>query len=326
VNANEFELAKSLDTDKNYFVPKFNDKNYIRDIEKIIEYEKIDFMIPNHEFEIQRIAHSDSKIIKSKCLIPRKETIDLCVDKFKLIDFLYQRGFNNNVPKSINAISWDDVYSIENFPVWLRLTKGAGSQGAFLAHDTEEVVFWIKYWLKHKSVDLNDFMISEYLPGDDHHHWGLWYDGRVVLAKTIKRLKYCCGKYTLTGTSSSPSLCVAVKSREIDELANEIISLVDPKATGLFGIDFKKSENGNHCLTEINIGRFPRINYIFNLEPNKTNIAEYYVKAGMKMAFKFPSMDFEYEDFTYLIRDFDTAPVLKTFDEIYDIHDINQKK
>jgi hypothetical protein len=165
-------------------------------------------------------------------------------------------------------------------------------------------------------------MISEYLPGEDHHYFSLWRDGEMIIGKSIKRLEYCCAKYTLTGTSSSPSLCKIVKRKDLDELTEKIIKSIDNKANGLYGIDYKESIDGRHCLTEINIGRFPRINLIFNLEGTSANIAELYVKCGLKVPFEKPTMNFVYPKEKYLLRDFDTTSIIKAFDEIYSYYSV----
>lgn len=313
VNADKFELAKS-NADVNYLVPRFTHPDYVKTISEIVDKERIDFIIPNHEIEIQHLYRYAYDNILSKCFLPTKETVDVCINKFALISYLMENGIDN-VPKSAmyNNCSGEGELS---FPVWIRLIKGAGSQGAALVYDPEEIIFWIKYWYQHKGADPEDFMISEYLPGEDHHYFSLWKDGRMLVGKAIKRLKYCCAKYTLTGTSSSPSLCKMVSKPELDELTERIIKTVDPKATGLYGIDYKADIDGKHCLTEINIGRFPRINYIFNLA-SEPNIAELYVKCGTGEPITEEDLKIiPPDEETYFIRDFDTPPILMTLGEI----------
>jgi len=314
VNADKYELAKS-NADKNYLVPRFNSREYLYTIERILGFEEIYFMIPNHELEIQTIVNSDNYYIKSKCFLPSRETVELCIDKYALIDKLKRSGIDN-VPESVRLDNLREKLVEVEYPTWMRLTKGAGSQGAFLAHDEIESNFWVDYWMEHKGVEESDFMLSEYLPGADYHYFSLWKNGEMIVGKSIERLKYCCGKYTLTGTSSSPSVCKLVKKPTLDDLTEKIIKTIDPEANGLFGIDYKCNKNNEPCLTEINIGRFPRINYIFNLEGHGPNMAEVYVRCGLGKEYLSNLMNFNYGDEIYLIRDFDTAPVMKTLDEI----------
>jgi len=317
-NISKFELAKSL-TDKNYLVPKFNSDEYLSAMKEIISREEIDFCIPNHEFEIQRIVNSEDSTLLSKCFLPSKDTVNLCVDKSKLIETLSRRQMH--VPKSIDLHSYDDIGESfdalkigDDFPVWCRLRRGSASAGAAPVYSKEEACFWIKYWEMHRGVSISDFMMSEYLPGRDHHFFGLWKNGELITSKSIQRLEYVCSKYTLSGTSSSPSLCKLVNDKEVLTTSLACVKAIDPKAQGLFGIDFKGNIDDEPYLTEINIGRFPRINYIFNLVGD--NIARRYVDCGLKndvqpIDHKSPPRP-EY----YLIRDFDSSPVLKSEDEI----------
>lgn len=309
VNADKFELTKS-NADTNYILPRFDHSDYLSSVLTIVKREKIDFIIPNHEFEIKRLIDSGSTEILDKCFLPRSYVVDLCVNKFDLINFLESKHIHN-IPKSY---MFNESLNDLPFPIWVRLIRGAGSQGATLVYDREELEFWVKYWVKHKNVSKKDFMISEYLPGKDHHHFSIWKNGEMIVGKVIERLRYCCSKYTLTGTSSSPSLCKAVLRPDLDILTEKIIKTIDENAQGLYGIDYKANVYGVDCITEINIGRFPRINYIFNLG-SLPNIAELYVRCGLghsilKQKVVLPSKDL------YFIRDFDTPPILKKLEDI----------
>jgi len=311
VNADKFELAKS-NADKNYLVPRFSNNHYLKTIEEILEREKIDFMIPNHELEIQFIVKSRNKKILSKCFLPKREVVDLCIDKFALTTFLKNRGIGN-IPKSYMFDHFKYMPDLD-FPLWARLIKGSGSQGAMLVNNFEELRFWVTYWKNNRGVGEEDFMVSEYLPGKDYHYFSLWKDGTMIIGKSIERVRYCCSKYTLTGTSSSPSLCKVIVNPHLDKITERIIKTIDPKAQGLYGIDYKGSSKGVDCLTEINIGRSPRINYIFNLG-SKPNITELYVKCGLNIPFSIQERETPKEEL-YFIRDFDTPPLLKTLTQI----------
>lgn len=317
-NISKFELAKSI-ADKHYLVPRFNHKDYLPAIREILQRESVDFCIPNHEFEIQQIVASGAADILAKTFLPSRATVDLCVDKSALVGKLANSGMN--VPKSIVLTSYDDlarrfdeVKVREDLPVWVRLRRGSGSAGAAPVYTREEALFWIQYWEMHKNVTISDFMISEYLPGRDHHFFSLWKNGEMIVGKSIQRLEYVCSKYTVSGTSSSPSLCKLVNDPEVFDVCRQCVLAIDPNAQGLFGIDLKGNIQGTPFLTEINIGRFPRINYIFNLVG--ANIAQFYVQCGLGIDVQPQAPTPPPETLYYLMRDFDTIPVLKTQAEI----------
>lgn len=331
VNIDRFELAKAYhdsNYDKVYVVPSFRDKGYISGMMKVIGDEQIDFVIINHEFEVQYLQEAcslypDAELILNKCFLPKYETVKMCNDKYSMNAFLsaYENREGNlgidgksAIPQTQTLRTPLDQY--KKYPYWVRQKKGAGSRGANLINNIEELDNWTSQWIKKEGGTLEDFMISEYLPRDDHHYFSLWNNGEMVIGKAIKRIRYCCSKYSVTGTSSSPSLCMLVKDLNLDTIAQNIIKAIDPEASGLFGIDFKGNTENDPMITEINIGRFPRINYIFNLTPGG-NIAKRFVEIGALGANIGKSTDSKYPTHKYyLVRDFDTEPVLITAKEL----------
>jgi len=309
INSSEYELSKSI-AHKKYLVPKFNNPEYVNSILEIFNREKIDFFIPNHEFEIEALYRYDNQEILDKCFLPSFETVVLCNNKYNLNKKLHEEGIY--VPVSINIQKWFDIDSyfdeqLVEKPAWCRLIRGAGSAGATLVYDKEHAKSWIEYWISHKGAEIDQFMLSEYLPFEDYHFFSLWKDGNMIIGKYIERLAYVCSKYTLTGTSSSPSVCKLDNDPVIKAICEEAVKCIDPNANGLFGIDLKCDSRHSPCITEINIGRFPRINPIFSMVGN--NIAELFVKIGLGLE--------EYEideklddDIYYMFRDFDTEPVI----------------
>ncbi len=317
-NISKFEIAKSI-ADKHYLIPRFTSKEYVPAFKEIMKREDIDFCIPNHEFEIQQIVASGDPEILAKCYLPAKKTVNLCVDKSKLIKKLSEAGMNT--PRSITLQSYDELDKrfdemkiSDDHPVWCRLRRGSGSAGAAPLYSKEEAFFWIQYWEMHKNVSIADFMLSEYLPGKDHHFFSLWKNGELLIGKSIQRLEYVCAKYTISGTSSSPSLCKMVNDKDVCDVCIQCVKAIDPNAQGLFGIDLKGNIDDIPYLTEINIGRFPRINYIFNFVGE--NIAQKYVECGLGMDVSPSAQESPSEPLYYLMRDFDTSPILKDESEI----------
>ena len=52
------ELVKSI-SKKNFIVPRYYEPNYIEELNKIIESEKIDLLIVNHEQEAKRVTRNN---------------------------------------------------------------------------------------------------------------------------------------------------------------------------------------------------------------------------------------------------------------------------
>ncbi len=317
-NIDRYELAKSL-ADKNYLVPKGSSKDFIPVINKIIEKEEIDLLIPNSEQEARAVAQEIDRI-GTRTFIPKLSTIELCIDKFSLTKRLEKNGVN--VARTVKMEEISDLYktldSLKNEQddlVWCRIKEGAGSRGAAPFTTAEQIEFWIDYWKKFKGYDRNDFILSEYLPGRDYHFFSLWNNGELVIGKTCERLAYTCSKYTLSGTSSSPSVGRQVYNEEVIETCTKAVETIDKNARGIFAIDLKENKSGEPCLTEINIARFPRINIFFS-RTGRYNMAEIYVGLGLGEDVGISKVVDDIDSEMYLIRDIDNEPLIISNAEI----------
>jgi carbamoyl-phosphate synthase large subunit len=317
-NIEKFELVKSL-TKINYVVPRPDDNNYINIINKIIEKENIDLLIPNHEKEALYIA-KNLNLIKSNTYLPSYETIKLCIDKYKFSKLMEK----NNIPvaKTIkinkNKNLENELKKLKDDPdeyVWVRIKEGAGSRGAAPFKKSEHIKFWIDYWENNKNYTSNDFIIHEFLPGRDYHFFSMWKDGKLIIGKTCERLAYTCAKYTLSGTSSSPSIAKQVYNEEVIKNCKKAVRKVDKNATGIFAIDLKENKAGEPCITEINIARFPRINIFFNLT-GKYNMAEIYVRLGLGENLNIYNITDDIDEDKYLFRSIDYIPIIVSKNDI----------
>ncbi|MBW3001681.1 hypothetical protein KY338_00805 [Candidatus Woesearchaeota archaeon] len=309
-NISKRELVKSL-TEKNFIVPRYSDPDYIEKLNKIIESEKIDFLIVNHEQEAKKVSENIDKI-KCKTFIPSFETIKLCIDKLRLSKIYEKAG----VPVA-RTISMDevtdlksDIEKLKNKPddfVWCRIKEGAGSRGAAPFKEAAHIEFWIDYWKKNKGAKRSDFILHEYLPGRDYHFFSIWNKGELVIGKTCERLEYVAGKYTLSGTSSSPSVGRQVYNKAVIETCIKAVKTIDENAQGIFAIDLKENVKGEPCICEINIARFPRINIFFSMT-GKYNMTEIFVRLGLGEDVGITNITEDIEENKFLFRDVDNEP------------------
>jgi len=324
-NSNKYELAKS-NCSINFLNPGFSDPDkFINFMMQLVISEKIDFIVFNHENEIDLIARKGGAL-KTISFLPNQKATEICINKQRLNKFLTEKfkscaivpRITSCVPRSFQlrqglADLREAIKFAGTSPFWIRTNEGSSSVGAAPMYNIDEAAFWINYWVNHKGADVNNFTIAEYLPGRDIHCFSLWNEGEMLIGKCVERLAYLNSKITLSGTYSSPSMATMVNEPELLRKAQDMIKAIDPQARGLYGIDFKQGYDKCFKLTEINIGRFPRINYLFNkVGPN---IAEMYLKLGLgylvtKETFSLP------EEKYYLFREVDTIPILKTEREL----------
>jgi len=129
-------------------LPFVNEKRFLKELNRIIDNKKIDFIYPAHDDVVLFLAKNKEKI-PCGVIGSKKVTAEICRSKLKT----YQK-FSQilKCPKI-----YKNIREIKNYPVFLKPNIGQGSKGTYIAKDAEEVKFYLK---KDKSL-----IILEYLPG-----------------------------------------------------------------------------------------------------------------------------------------------------------------
>lgn len=266
-----------------YEMPRADDKNYIKMLNKLIKKERIDLVHPQPDVEVKRISDDREKIIDVKLFLPSKEAIDICQNKFVFNQKITQAGL-----KVVQSYYIEDKKSLikafrrlkkDNEKIWIRAIRGAGSKAALPLTKVEHAVSWIQYWIDMKGLTWKDFMISEFLPGKEYAFQSLWKDGEILMSQARERIEYLFGSLMPSGQSSSPSIAKTVNSKKVNEAAFKAILAVDRKASGIYCADIKENKNGNPCVTEINAGRFFTTSNFFSFAG--INMPYIYVKIAL---------------------------------------------
>jgi len=256
VNKYHIELAN---LDKAYIVPKATEKDYLEKINKIIEIENIEFIHAQPDLEVYTIS-KNRKEIKAKYFLPKHETIEICQNKILTNNILRE----NNVPVATSYLI-EDINKIPKYfnelkdeegKVWVRAIKGAGSKASLPAYSVEQIKEWINYWNKKEGLKHENFMICEYLPGEEFAFQSIWKEGELIVSQARKRIEYLFGNITPSGQTSTPSVAVTVNNQKVNEIATRAIKAIDKEANGIFCVDLKCNKEGIPCVTEINAGRF----------------------------------------------------------------------
>ncbi|MGB9728296.1 MAG: ATP-grasp domain-containing protein [Thermoprotei archaeon] len=263
INKYHLEL---VDADKSYIIPKATDSRYLDVVNKLIHMEKIEFVHAQPDIEVFMISKNREKI-DAKTFLPKHETIETTQNKIKTNQILK----NKNVPAPI-SYKIEDVSSIKKYynelkdekgRVWVRALKGAGSRASLPAYSPEQIIEWINYWNKKEGLVYEDFMISEYLPGEEFAFQSIWKDGELIVSQARKRIEYLFGNITPSGQTSTPSVAVTVHNELVNKIGTEAIKAIDDKPNGVFGVDMKANKNGIPSVTEINAGRFYTTNNFY---------------------------------------------------------------
>ncbi len=312
-----FVLKKST-ADRNYVVPTSDRAGFASTLRRVIEREKIELVVPNSDADVSAVSRLRNQI-PCRLFLPKRRTIELCQDKYKLAVFLRARGVP--APLTYPITDPDDVEELfrELAPrsrLWCRMRSGSGSMGAIPVRRPEQVRSWVSYWSEMRGVAATSFTLSEYLPGRDFACQSLWKDGVLVMLKMCERLSYFGGASSPSGASSTPALGKVVFEPRAAEVCVEAVRAVEERASGVFSIDLKEDVGGVPCVTEVNAGRFFMITNIFDLT-GKHNMALTYVRVAFDEPVEIRE-EYDFAEDYYLVRDLDTTPGIFRAEEFFE--------
>ena len=202
-------------------LPSIVEPSFILEFNKLLDEWNIDVVIPTHDsvalFFANHIFEWHAKVV-----VADKETAAICRDKM-----LTYKLFETT---SFCPILYDNFIT---FPCFIKPKEGQGSQGAKVIYKKEDIP---------NNIDINDYVISEYLPGEE-----LTVDcltdskGRLVVALPRRRNRMMAG------------VCV---SGESIECSSEILSIATQindslQFLGLWYFQVKQDANGDYKLLEI---------------------------------------------------------------------------
>ena len=315
-NSDRFVLAKS-DTERRFHVPSpSSGAAFVAACRPIIQAHAVDLIIPSSDDDALALARIGAEL-PCRAYLPPAEVIALCQDKYLLGQKL--KASNLPVPETVAIHNRADVLrafrDLARWPLlWCRTRHGAGSKGATKVKDAEQAWSWITYWNEMRGIPVEEFTLSEYLPGRDFNVQGIWHEGRTVLIKMCERLSYLDGENRPSGMSSTPAVAKTLCNHQVLDVCDHAVKLISPGASGVFNLDLKQDAAGMARITEINAGRFAMITNLYDLT-GCHNMAQTYVQLALG---HMPQID-EMRDIAadhYLVRDYDTHPLITSLEEI----------
>jgi len=202
--------------------PAKNAGKYLDFIKKVLSKEKIGYVIPTTEIEIEFFdKHRDCFKNVTTVLINEHRVIGTFLDKYETIKFLRD-----------NDISHPETYLVESYtnelecPFILKPRRGCGGKDLILVSDYDEFNFLKK--------TRRDFIVQEIVGGEDDEY-------TITVFSTGKEF-YSIGFRRYLGYGSLSKIAHLVKDDEIRVLAEKIV-----KATSLEGslnIQCRKTDSG----------------------------------------------------------------------------------
>jgi predicted ATP-grasp superfamily ATP-dependent carboligase len=250
-DADKFYLQRA-ETDARYLVPLAREADYLTVLNDIIEKEKIEFVHAQNDVEVNFLSENREKV-NAKLLLPSKETVKICQDKF--LSFEKWEAAGIKVPKTYIITNHEELQqAFDEFGghMWIRATSGAGGRGSLPVHDMQTAINWLDF---QKGWD-GTFTASELLRDDTVTWMSIWHEGKLVVAQGRRRLYWELGKISPSGVTGATGGGETVSDPELDKIAEKTVLTIDSKPEGLFGVDMAYDQNGVPNPTEINIGRF----------------------------------------------------------------------
>lgn len=136
---------------ENYYgdFPNILEDNFLEELNKLIEKESIDLILPTHDTVLVFMAkHADK--INTKVAVPGLRQAEICRSKKKIYDLFQGFDFCPTV--------FSDIEDVREFPVYVKLDEGQGSKGAFILRDKKTY---------QELKDPQNYVITEFLPGEE---------------------------------------------------------------------------------------------------------------------------------------------------------------
>ncbi len=175
--------------DKSYIVPSIKEeRKYIDELLHICETEKIDMLFSFYDYDTYILSKylNAFEDIGVKPVISSQEVNMTCFDKVETFNFLIKEGFYTPWTMTFEEVSKKEIPS---YPVIVKPRFGFGSNAISLAHNKEEVDFFLKYY------DNEEMMVQEFIEGAEYSFDILNdFHGETITAVVKRKMKMRSGE------------------------------------------------------------------------------------------------------------------------------------
>lgn len=209
---------------KHYAYGSYNikSKDFFDNINKFIDENKIEYLIPTHDEIVYFLKKNEDKL---HCVVVSspKETCKIAFDKNETYKVFKDEPYYPKVYTNTD----------KEYPLFIKPFIGAGGKGAHLINNDDDF---------NKYINDNDFLITEYLPGDEltidcftDRNGNLLFIGPRTRERITNGVSFCSKTVKLTN--------------EIENIAKSINNKLVFR--GLWFFQLKKDKNGKYKLLEI---------------------------------------------------------------------------
>ncbi len=159
--ADSDSLAPSFkEADRSQTLPLFSDSLCLQSLLEICKAEKISALVPltNKAIEFVVDHRNELEVGGRRLWIPQSRAIEICLDKWKLFEFLIDEGFDTPstfLPGIIES----------PFPLIAKPRRGEGSKDVFVLENSDDLEFYMKKCPQHvfqRRIDGQEFSIDTF--------------------------------------------------------------------------------------------------------------------------------------------------------------------
>ena len=129
--------------------PNIAEEHFLEELNKLIERESIDLILPTHDSVLVYMARNLDKI-RTRVAVPGLRQAEICRSKKAIYGLFRGHDFNPQM--------FDGPADISTFPIYAKLDEGQGSKGAFVVHNRAQL---------DELPDPENYVFMELLPGEE---------------------------------------------------------------------------------------------------------------------------------------------------------------
>lgn len=176
-----------MEADYPYIIPPATDKGYLDELLGICIKHNVKALFHGSEPELKLMSRHRDIIEKEAIFLPINppNVIDICMDKFKTMEFLKQNNFL--FPETVQITSINDIEKINYLPLILKPSiGGGGSANTYIVQTKEELKMFAQYLLSY----FKSFIAQQYIGTPDSEYTiGVLFsmEGELLNSIAVKR-------------------------------------------------------------------------------------------------------------------------------------------
>jgi hypothetical protein len=317
LNDDRFVLKLSL-AERNYVSPTPASGEFVDTILEIVRRERINVVMPTDDHTVKVLSDERDRF-PIELLLPRREAIDLCQDKYALNVFLRRRAIPAPLTYAIRSLrDLERIFTLFSSAgvLWCRVRRGSRSLAATPVATAEQARAWITQWRDLRGTKVSDFTLGEYLPGRHFLVQSVWYQGRLLAAQSTEILSYFAAGNNPSGTFSLSCLARTVVAPGALQVSLDAVRAIEKYPSGAFSVELKETIDGVPAITEINAGRFPSgVTALLAIGSN--NMIEVFASAAAGEVVTVADPTSPAPEY-YLVRDIDAIPGVFSATELWE--------